>query len=432
MGIYDRLGQVKSVAEYDAEANQAASNKLALLSQQQNFADANALRDAARSFGDDPNANYKAILGTGNVKAAQDYRAGQLTNQKTQADIALSQSHAGNFDSEVASRAIADKIKAYDFHRQQLGSLTDPSQIDAWAAQGVKDGVMGFQESAAGAQAMKAYAAQNGFEAAKAQAMRGGMSAMQQLQQQLEQTKAQETARHNVAGEGNQVAQLAETQRSHKANEGIAGAHLTLARQTQAATLTKPFEVTGPDGSPQLVQMSKDGQLQPVPGYGPKAGSAKPLTESQGKDLGFGSRMREADKIITGLTGQYSPMAVNAKITAEGLPGVGGIAGPIANMALGDSAQSAEQAQRDFVNAILRRESGAAISESEFQNARKQYFPQSGDGQQVLKQKEANRRLAIEGTMASVPEGRRGSLGPQGGGLPSLDAITAELARRGH
>tara|TARA_R110000851_G_scaffold96172_1_gene208666 strand:- start:6283 stop:6534 length:252 start_codon:yes stop_codon:yes gene_type:complete len=34
-----------------------------------------------------------------------------------------------------------------------------------------------------------------------------------------------------------------------------------------------------------------------------------------------------------------------------------------------------EQAQRNFVNAVLRQESGAAIADSEFASAAKQYFP---------------------------------------------------------
>jgi len=37
--------------------------------------------------------------------------------------------------------------------------------------------------------------------------------------------------------------------------------------------------------------------------------------------------------------------------------------------------QQLDQAQRDFVNADLRRESGATINESEFKNAQQQYFP---------------------------------------------------------
>lgn len=38
--------------------------------------------------------------------------------------------------------------------------------------------------------------------------------------------------------------------------------------------------------------------------------------------------------------------------------------------------QKFEQAKRNFVNSVLRNESGAVIAESEFKNADKQYFPQ--------------------------------------------------------
>lgn len=55
------------------------------------------------------------------------------------------------------------------------------------------------------------------------------------------------------------------------------------------------------------------------------------------------------------------------------------------------------QAQRDFVNAVLRRESGAVISDQEFENARQQYFPQPGDDPATIEQKRANRATAIAG-----------------------------------
>jgi hypothetical protein len=75
------------------------------------------------------------------------------------------------------------------------------------------------------------------------------------------------------------------------------------------------------------------------------------------------------------------------------------------NMAASPQRQKLVQAQRDFVNAILRRESGAAISESEFNNAQRQYFPQPGDGPDVIEQKKQNRMLAIEGLMAGAGKG---------------------------
>jgi hypothetical protein len=57
--------------------------------------------------------------------------------------------------------------------------------------------------------------------------------------------------------------------------------------------------------------------------------------------------------------------------------------------------QRFDQAQRNFTNAILRRESGAAIAPSEFESAAQQYFPRPGDGQKVLQQKAQNRRTVI-------------------------------------
>jgi hypothetical protein len=63
--------------------------------------------------------------------------------------------------------------------------------------------------------------------------------------------------------------------------------------------------------------------------------------------------------------------------------------------------QQFEQAQRDFVNATLRRESGAAISDTEFANAKQQYFPQPGDSTEVVAQKTANRQLTINSLQLS-------------------------------
>lgn len=58
-----------------------------------------------------------------------------------------------------------------------------------------------------------------------------------------------------------------------------------------------------------------------------------------------------------------------------------------------DEYKQIEQAQRDFINATLRRESGAAIAPSEFENAQLQYFPQPGDTAEVVKQKQRNREM---------------------------------------
>uniref|UniRef100_UPI003784CFE9 phage tail tip lysozyme n=1 Tax=Methylocella sp. TaxID=1978226 RepID=UPI003784CFE9 len=164
---------------------------------------------------------------------------------------------------------------------------------------------------------------------------------------------------------------------------------------------------TGPDALPATVAARRaEGEKAGLKGNAldqysltgtlPKDVQEKAPTEGQANAALYSERMREADKIIA-----------DPEIAKEGLNPInkGLDAIPIwGNGWKGENAQLYDQAQRDFVNATLRRESGAAISESEFDNARKQYFPQPGDGPKVIAQKAANRRTAIEGiTNAASP-----------------------------
>lgn len=145
--------------------------------------------------------------------------------------------------------------------------------------------------------------------------------------------------------------------------------------------------------------------------------SDKPLNDVQSKALLFGSRMQEADKIIGTLIkgGTKTPSIIKQGV--ESVPGIGGALGMAANALVANKdEQMMEQAQRDFINATLRRESGAVISEPEFDNARKQYFPQPGDSADVIKQKAKNRALATKGILAEVPEAKRASLSTQNTG----------------
>lgn len=154
----------------------------------------------------------------------------------------------------------------------------------------------------------------------------------------------------------------------------------------------------------------------------------KAPTEFQGKSAGYGARAEQADKIITSLEGKYNPAAINSKLSVESTPLVGGILGAATNkFALSANDQRAEQAQRDFVNAVLRQESGASISASEFDNARSQYFPQPGDSKDVLTQKAQNRKLAIQGFKNSAGKANFSSdapIQPVGGDIHAqADAI---------
>jgi hypothetical protein len=112
------------------------------------------------------------------------------------------------------------------------------------------------------------------------------------------------------------------------------------------------------------------------------------LNVSQGQNSGFLLRAQDADKVISGLNGEGT--SVWNKVAAQAPLGLG-------NYVVSDNAQKLDQAKRDFINAVLRQESGAVISPEEFSNADKQYFPQPGDSDAVIQQKAQNRQNAIQG-----------------------------------
>lgn len=130
----------------------------------------------------------------------------------------------------------------------------------------------------------------------------------------------------------------------------------------------------------------------------------KPLSEFQGKAFSYGARALDSHKILDEIGTSYNPMAANAAMTVENVPGLGAAA----NAMLSPKDQQIMQAQRSFINATLRQESGATISPSEFANAKRQYFPQPGDSPDVLEQKKANRERVIEGFKVEAgPAGKK-------------------------
>lgn len=123
-----------------------------------------------------------------------------------------------------------------------------------------------------------------------------------------------------------------------------------------------------------------------------KAGATKVnFNEGQANSAGFADRMANSERIIQ----NYEQAGTNAldNISAA-LPG--------GNYAVSDEFRLLEQAKRDFVNALLRKESGAVIGKDEFESADRQYFPQPGDTPEVIKQKRINRQIAIRAIQRSA------------------------------
>lgn len=105
--------------------------------------------------------------------------------------------------------------------------------------------------------------------------------------------------------------------------------------------------------------------------------------QNQSTAATFAIRANQANENLAKLYGNgYDPTTTNAGIQSSSLfPG----------FMMGQENRAEDQAKRSFVNAMLRRESGAAISSSEFADAKSRYFPVAGDSPEVIAQKEQNR-----------------------------------------
>lgn len=175
--------------------------------------------------------------------------------------------------------------------------------------------------------------------------------------------------------------------------------------QEQGLNLRAVIEARRSGNAPAGYRWNGAGGLEAIPG-GPAdpnvRGSKAPLNDVQSKALQFGTRMQTSGAALDKLAAQgvNQPGLIKRGADAIGL-------GAAANWTQSGEQQQVEQSQRDFINAVLRRESGAAIADSEFSNARQQYFPQPGDSPEVIAQKRMNREIATAGVLAEVPDSEK-------------------------
>ena len=145
------------------------------------------------------------------------------------------------------------------------------------------------------------------------------------------------------------------------------------------------FDTNSPEGAALAAELVSKGGRKAL------ATDATP-TVDQGKNAGFAIRSQSASETIDELGTNFTGFS---DLGQRVLP----------NVAKSKERQLFEQAERNLINSVLRKESGAVISEEEFDNARKQYIPQPGDSSEVLDQKAQNRRQIIAGMRASAGKG---------------------------
>lgn len=149
--------------------------------------------------------------------------------------------------------------------------------------------------------------------------------------------------------------------------------------------------------------------------------NAPKLTETQSNATAFGMRAKESNALLNQLekSGTKNTGVVRSAVSGtlgmtpfigEKLEQGAASAMNVLPTFLGgpnEAQQSTDQARRNFVTAILRKESGAAISPSEFDNEARKYFPQPGDSNLVVKQKQDARELAIKALEVQAGPGAR-------------------------
>lgn len=132
--------------------------------------------------------------------------------------------------------------------------------------------------------------------------------------------------------------------------------------------------IYGPDGKPIVTRGG--------------AGTAAKFTEAQSKDTVFATRAEGALRALEPVAGALTGLGDRAlDLDPTGL----------ARGALqSDAYQTARQSGDEFLQAILRKDTGAAITEQEQKLYGKTYLPQPGDNEAVLEFKRASRARAVE------------------------------------
>jgi hypothetical protein len=155
------------------------------------------------------------------------------------------------------------------------------------------------------------------------------------------------------------------------------------------ATAARVSSNTGDPGPLETI-IGPDGKAIRVPrreavGKAPASGTLKPASGLEKRALNFFNRAKQADEDLEGIEAQIQQLNTAGQARLQYAP----------NFAQSDLGQSYTQAQRNFTEARLRKDSGAAIPPQEFVNDRQTYFAQFGDSQATLEQKRRARAAVL-------------------------------------
>jgi hypothetical protein len=156
----------------------------------------------------------------------------------------------------------------------------------------------------------------------------------------------------------------------------------------------------GPDGRfyavdvPQGMTIESDGAggFRMVQGAG--AAAAKPFTEGQSKDVVFVTRAKGALQVLEPVANTLTSLP--SQVSSMDPTGI------IRRRVQSPEFQVAQNAGNEFLQAILRKDTGAAITSDEQALYGETYLPRPGDGPEVLAAKQAARQRAVAAIEAGM------------------------------
>ena len=443
--IYNMLAQPRKTAlDYQGEFEQRdLARQNALLSQEsarQGIAmNALQMRGAQRAEQEDQ-AFRNYLTGGGDLSTPEGQRKAMAVSPKAAGAYMTQQAE---LLSKAAStqKAQADAKKTqYELHRKQVenGLMmavngSTPQAIEQSVSEGVRGGLWSEQEAQQILSDMPRDGNPQALMTWRLEQLQTALSAKDALEQYMK--------RDQMAAEDARAAEARKVQmrgQDISAQTAMRGQNMTDARARETNQMTREANATVYDAERGVLVNKATGLARPASTMDGKPVGAKdkPLTEGQAKAVAFAARMEAADKTIDELSKAGRTVSTPGSRTGFGV-------GDVVNVFNSPEGRQLDQAKRDFINAVLRRESGAVIGDQEFANAEKQYFPQVGDDVGTIAQKARNRRIALEGMKADVPSSYKDDLsrisGTSSSTVPTssgqfgfdMSAIDAEIARRG-
>jgi hypothetical protein len=340
---------------------------------------------------------------------------------------------AKNVQSQIDERNFGLQNKKLNFAWNAVGSASTPQAAIAELTKGVKDGVFDMKSASSEIQQLQSMTPEQ-YQQYRVQKVMGILDAKDKLGFMLPKVERQDIggqiiniqANPAMPGYGQPIAgaNIAKTKTfgdiTAEGNLGVARDQLGVSRGQLGVAQRNADTSAGQLGlAKERLSLDKE--------------KGTPLTESQGNATAFGMRMMESNKILTDLekAGKKDTGVIKGVVGgAIGLiPFIGDkledASGSIFNAlpqvlgGLSPEQQKVAQARINFITALLRKESGAAISPAEFATAERNYFPKPGEGEDVIKQKQQARETAIKAMQIQAGPGAK-QMG--GAGVPGASA----------